>query len=1252
MENLKQFIGIYPVSKTLRFELRPVGKTQEWIEKYKVLENDESKAADYPVVKKLIDEYHKVCIRESMKNVRLDWGPLKEAIEDYQKTKSDEAKKRLETEQAMMRKQIAAAIKDFKHYKELTAATPSDLITSVLPEFSDNEALKSFRGFASYFIGFQENRNNIYSSDAISTSVPYRLVHDNFPKFLSNLEVYNKIEATCPEIIQQASEEMQPFLEGVMIDDIFSLDFYNSLLTQDGIDFFNRVIGGVSEEGKQKYRGINELVNLYRQQHKEFEGSKKAMTMIPLFKQILSDRDTLSYIPAQIVTEEELVASINQFYEHITHFERDGKVINILNELVALLSKIDAYNPDGICVTANKLTDISQKIYGKWSIIEEKLKDKAIQQYGDISVAKNKKKVDAYLSRKAYSLSDLCLDGEFHISRYFSDTPQTLNAINGYWLQFNEWCKNEEKQKFLNNPAGTDVVKSLLDAMMELSHKCSVLVMPEEYEVDKGFYNEFIPLYEELDTLFLLYNKVRNYLTRKPSDVKKFKLNFESPSLADGWDQNKERANKAILLFKDGLSYLGIMNAQNMPNLNQKWPADESHYSKMVYKLIPGPNKMLPKVFFSKKGLETFNPSRHILRIKEEETFKKGSPNFKLADLHDLIDFYKDAINRHPDWSKFNFKFADTKTYEDIAGFYRDIANQAYKITFSDIPVRQINEWIDNGQLYLFQLYNKDYAEGAHGRKNLHTLYWENLFTDENLNNLVLKLNGQAELFCRPQSIKKPVSHKMGSKMLNRRDKSGMPIPESIYRSLYQFYNGKKKESELTAAEKQYMDQVIVKDVTHEIIKDRRYTRQEYFFHVPITFNANAEGNEYINENVLNYLKGNPDVNIIGIDRGERHLIYLTLINQRGEILKQKTFNVVNSYNYQAKLQQREKERAEARKSWDSVGKIKDLKEGFLSAVIHEISKMMIENNAIVVLEDLNFGFKRGRFKVERQVYQKFEKMLIDKLNYLSFKDRQASEDGGILRGYQMAQKFVSFQRLGKQSGFLFYIPAAYTSKIDPVTGFVNHFNFNDISNAEKRKEFLMKMERIEMRNGNIEFEFDYRKFKTFQTDYQNLWTVSTYGKRIVMRIDDKGYKQMVDYEPTKEIINVFKKKGIQLSEGSDLKALISDFEANTVNASFFNTLLYAFQKTLQMRNSNAATEEDYILSPVARDGHYFCSTDEANRGKDAQGNWVSRLPVDADANGAYHIALKGLYLLRNPETKKIENEKWLQFMVEKPYLE
>lgn len=1251
MKDLKQFIDIYPVSKTLRFELRPVGKTQEWIEKNKVLESDEQKAEDYPKVKALIDDYHKVCIRESLKDIHLDWHPLKAAIEEHRKINNDDSKKALEKEQESMRKQIAAAIKVFRHYKELTAPTPQKLIDNVFPNIYDDDALKSFNRFSIYFRGFQENRNNIYSAVAISTGVPYRLVHDNFPKFLANIEVYENIKTACPEVLEQVAKELQPFLEGVMIDDIFKLDFYNALLTQDGIDFFNQVLGGVAEEGKQKYRGINEFANLYRQRHPELGGKKKALTMIPLFKQILSDRETLSYIPQQIETEQQLTEAINQFYSYITNYEKNGKTVNILSELAILIGSISNYNPDGIFLSSKSITDVSQKVFGHWSIINDKLQELAIEKFGSIEIAKNKKKIDNYLDKDAFSLSELPFDDEHKVSDYFTTFSQDVNNIHSYWLQYKEWCKGESKQLFLNNPDGTEIIKNLLDSMMEVLHKCSVLLAPEEYDVDKDFYNEFIPLYAEFSNIIILYNKVRNFLTKKPSDVKKFKLNFGVPSLGDGWDQNKERDNKAIILFKDGLSYLGIMNAKNLPEIKEKQESTPSSYKKMIYKLLADPAKDFPHTFFSKKGIDTYHPSDYILNGREQGEYKKGS-TFDKQFMHDFIDFYKDAVAKHPIWSKFNFVYSPTESYEDIGAFFNEVSKQAYKIRFSYIEEAQINDWVDNGKLYLFQLYNKDYAEGAHGRKNLHTLYWENLFSPENLNNLVLKLNGQAELFYRPQSIKKPVTHKMGTKMLNRRDKSGMPIPESIYRSLYQYFNGKKQFSELTDAEKAYLDQVVVKDVTHEITKDRRYTKPEYFFHVPITFNLNADGNDYINERVQDYLKDNPDVNIIGIDRGERHLIYLTLINQKGEILKQKTFNTVGDYNYQAKLTQREQERDQARKSWQSVGKIKDLKEGFLSAVIHEIAKMMIENNAIVVLEDLNFGFKRGRFKVERQVYQKFEKMLIDKLNYLSFKDRKVDEEGGILRGYQLAQQFKSFQRLGKQSGFLFYIPAAYTSKIDPVSGFVNHFNFNDITNAEKRKEFFMKMERIEMKNGDIEFEFDYRKFKTFQTDYQNVWTVSTYGKRIIMQPDNMGHKVMKDFYPTQQIVKAFESKGIALEEGKDIKALLSTIEANTTNASFFSTLFFAFQKTLQMRNSNAATEEDYILSPVAVDDKHFCSTDEANKGKDANDNWVSILPVDADANGAYHIALKGLYLLMNPLTKKIENEKWLQFMVEKPYKE
>lgn len=1244
MKDLKQFIGIYPVSKTLRFELKPMGRTQEWIEKNHVLEHDWKRAEDYPKVKEMIDAYHKLCISKSLKNMNFDWLPLRDAIERNRQEKSDESKKALEAEQAKMRNKIYDQLSKFEHYGELNAATPSLLINHILPQ---EDALESFKKFATYFEGFQENRKNIYSKDAISTGVPYRLVHDNFPKFLANIEVFENLQELCPEVIQQAATEMAPFLQGVMIEDVFTVGFYNAILTQDGIDSYNQILGGVVKD-EQHYSGINQLTNLYRQAHPEQTTSWRSMTMVPLFKQILSDRETLSDISQPIESEEQLIETVTSFYHRITDFTLNGNSVNIISELADLSQSLNTYNPEGIFVSAKSLTDVSHTLYGHWNRLNEKLYEKAVKLFGDVQVVKNRKKVEAYLNKDEYAIAELNFGDDVSIVHYFASISVAADATNSLWVQFQNWCKTAEKPRFVHNETGTELVKMLLDSIMNVLHKCSTLVASIENDLDKDFYNKFLPLYAELENVILVYNRVRNFLTQKPSSTGKIKLKFDIPSLGDGWGINKEKKNKAILLFKDGCSYLGIMNVKGTLDFDGKVEPNEPTYKKMVCINHSKPYMDLPNSFFRQTGIDKYKPSERILKIYE--AFKKDSKSVDIKEVRELIDYYKEAITKNEDWNSVNFTYSPTETYETIDDFYKEVAKQSYQLSFKDISQKLVDEWVENGQLYLFQLYNKDYAEGAHGRKNLHTLYWESLFTAENLSDIVIKLGSNAELFYRPQAIKKPVKHEVGTKMLNRRDKSGMPVPDAIYRSLYQFYNGKKAEAELTAEERAYISQVIVKDVQHEIIKDRRYTKQfHYQFHVPIVFNANANGKVKFNDKVMDYIQDNTDVNIIGIDRGERHLIYLTLINQRGEILKQKTFNVVGNYNYQEKLKQREKERKNAQKSWQDIERIKDLKEGFLSAVVHEIAQMMIEHNAFVVLEDLNRGFKRGRFKVERQVYQKFEKMLIDKLNYLSFKDREIAEEGGILRGFQLTEKTLNYSDIGRQTGFLFYIPAAYTSKIDPVTGFVNHFNLNDITNAEKRKAFLMMMERIEMKNGNVEFEFDYRKFKTFQTDYQNVWTVNTLGKRIIFDTETRKAK---DVYPTKEIVQAFASRGIVLEEGMDLKAMIAGIEPDAKNASFFKSLFYAFENTLRMRNSNAETQEDYILSPVAVSGKQFCTTDEANKGKDADDNWLSKLPVDADANGAYHIALKGLYLLNNPQTKKIENEKWFQFMVEKPYLE
>ena len=58
----ERFIGLYPVSKTIRFELRPVGRTKEYIECDGIISEDLQRAKDYIKVKKIIDAYHKYFI--------------------------------------------------------------------------------------------------------------------------------------------------------------------------------------------------------------------------------------------------------------------------------------------------------------------------------------------------------------------------------------------------------------------------------------------------------------------------------------------------------------------------------------------------------------------------------------------------------------------------------------------------------------------------------------------------------------------------------------------------------------------------------------------------------------------------------------------------------------------------------------------------------------------------------------------------------------------------------------------------------------------------------------------------------------------------------------------------------------------------------------------------------------------------------------------------------------------------------------
>lgn len=1244
MESMKDLTGQYSLSKTLRFELKPIGKTLEHIEQKGLLTQDEQRAEEYEQMKGIIDRYHKAFITMCLRNCKIKVNNTDDeldSLEEYSsllsKSKRDaDDEDKLEKIKENLRKQIVNAFKSGNTYGDLFK---KELIKNHLPDFvtdeEEKQVVEHFCNFTTYFTGFHDNRKNMYSDEAKSTAIAYRLIHENFPRFFDNIRSFAKIsESEVANRFPEIESAFSLYLNVEHIADMFHVDYFPVVLTQEQIDVYNNIIGGKTEEDGTKIQGINEYINLYNQHHPDV----KLPFLKPLYKMILSDKVALSWLPEEFENDEEMLTAINDFYKSVQPviFGDDENCIR------HLLTNIAEYNTDHIYISNDLgLTGISQQLFDQYCIFEDAIKDELRRNVKQTPKEKRNPELleerikNLFKKEKSFSISyldSLIKDkGEDTIESYYAklgafdrDGKQTVNLLTQIEMAYIA-AKEVLDGKYDNinqSEEATKYIKDLLDAFKSLQHYIKPLLgSGEEAEKDNVFSSQLLNVWEALDVVTPLYNKVRNWLTRKPYSTKKIKLNFENAQLLGGWDMNKEADYASVLLRKNNQYYLAIMDKKHNHAFDiETLPSDGACFEKIDYKLLPGANKMLPKVFFSKSRINEFAPSTDIQIAYRQETHKKGK-NFNLADCHRLIDFFKQSIAKHEDWSKFPFHFSDTSTYEDISGFYREVEQQGYTIGFRKISESYIYRLVDEGKLYLFQIWNKDFSDYSKGTPNMHTLYWKALFDKANLADVVYKLNGQAEVFYRKRSLQKENT--------------------TVHKALQPIKNKNTQNEKSTST------------FDYDIVKDRRYTVDKFHFHVPITINFKSSGRPNINEHVLDIIRHHGIEHVIGIDRGERHLLYLSLIDLKGRIIKQMTLNEIKQQaggnygtNYKELLAAREGDRAEARRNWKKIENIKDLKAGYLSQVVHVIAQMMVEYNAIVVLEDLNMGFMRGRQKIERSVYEQFEHMLIDKLNFYVDKKKEACAPGGLLHGLQLANKFESFNKLGKQSGCLFYVPAWNTSKIDPVTGFVNMLDAR-YESVESSRRFFSRFDVIRYNEEKnwFEFTFDYNNFHAKLDGTKTQWTLCTYGSRIKTFRNPAKLNQWDNEEVvlTDEFKKVFANAGINIH--GNLKEAI----CSLAKREHLEPLMHLMKLLLQLRNSKTNSEVDYMLSPVAENGVFYDS-------RSCNGN----LPIDADANGAYNIARKGLWVLRQIQDSKpgdklnlaLSNKEWLRFVQEKSNFE
>jgi hypothetical protein len=1247
-----EFTNLYSLTKTLRFELRPYLDSQTEKNLPNLIPLDEKRAENYKKLKLILDELHNHFIQESLSLVSFDKENLTYFENVYLELKLKNKNRReneaeikiledkLDKIKSFLRKEIVSSyiicsekwkekypvgLKD-SGYKILTEAKILDVLKIIhKDDIQKLEILNFFNGFWTYFGGFNQNRENYYSSESKSTSIANRSIDENLTRFIDNIDYYKKITPQIPDLLK--------------FEEKFKLENYSKILNQVGIDNFNADI----------VAKINADVNQFNQQK-----YTKLSTLNLLYKQIGSDKNGFEMF--EIRNGNEWIELENLIFNQNSMQTDEGLERPNIETLKKLFSdffqNIESEPIENIYFHKPSINTISSIWFKSWETLGSLLKEAKI---GNVKFTGGEYKIPKYISLK--ELKDLLTDhkhlefddkGEPESSLFRGGKDGTYKNIydESAWItllriwkfeidtKFNkisevlEEFSKSKNQEFDKNKHIT-IVKEVCDAYLGLAQMLKYHLVKESIEKNNNF-NKIIEDFLQFSELDKYYNAFRNHLSKKTFNIEKFKLNFENSTLLGGWDLNKESDNTSIILKNGNQFELIILDNKNgkhcfsnKKNDNLLFKDDGSGMQKMVYKLLPGPNKMLPKVAFSNKNINFFKPDQDILRIYDSGTFKKE--NFVKEDLTKMIDFWKQVLSTHPEWKEFKMKFKESDSYNGIDEFYSEVAKQGYKIEFVPINKTELEKLENEGKIYRFKIHNKDWQENSKGRKNLETIYFENLFTKENLENPCLKLNGEGEIFRRPLS-----------KSLVKNQKKNL-----AGKSLIKGKNENKK-----------------------VYENERYTEDKLFFHIPISLNFSSEnlnGVTKFNEKIYDAIQNNlDDVHIIGIDRGEKHLLYYTVINLKGEIIEQNSLNRITTKKLQNELEVKydtidgeyknvrlentgklvkyadyhvlldyfEKKRKESRQSWQEIGNIKELKSGYLSHVVHKLYQLVLKYNGIIILEDLNSGFKiKQTAKVEKAVYQKFELALAKKLNYLVLKnDIYNTENeilpcqkGGVLNAYQLtpiigAGDVKIFER-SKQWGNIFYVTPDYTSSIDPITGWRKHIYAKNSETIENIKAMFNPDTGINISYDTIHecFVFSYK-----EPTLNKEWKLYAFKGLERCRWNPKT-KSSDTYKLFEELEKLFAKY-------TDRNRLLNSQILDDKENFSWKNLIFYWNLLNEIRYTDK-DGKDVIQSPVWSDkiNAFFDTRKVEIVGENGEN---SEFPINGDANGDFNIAKKGLILV------------------------
>jgi len=356
------FTNQYALSKTLRFELKPVGKkvsdtdpetgevkevnaTEKLLLENKVFERDEKIAKSYKEAKKWFDLLHREFIDISLKEASLS----KKSLEDFElkhftwrENKTNENFKKRENSAKSLRTEILSQFhnkiknwqddylkflkdkkeessdkkeikeieskvkklnKDIKDLELLFKVEVFDFLRWKYPKAKNTEGKSlfgPFNKFSGYFKKFHQTRENFYKDEGKSGQIPTRIINDNLVKFLENKKLYEeRYKGRYKEIFNEEEKS------------IFTIEYFNKCFTQQQIDNYNDQIAKLKSK-----------INKFRQDNSDIKKTDLPFFKT-LFKQILGESEkhqTEQDDFIQITDNKEVFPTLQKFInENKTH---------------------------------------------------------------------------------------------------------------------------------------------------------------------------------------------------------------------------------------------------------------------------------------------------------------------------------------------------------------------------------------------------------------------------------------------------------------------------------------------------------------------------------------------------------------------------------------------------------------------------------------------------------------------------------------------------------------------------------------------------------------------------------------------------------------------------------------------------------------------------------------------------------------------------------------------------------------------